>query len=207
MKNLRFVCRFLRMSFFCACPGISPQRCLAHSLPERFSQGHIPFGRSFSFQFAPQLVGSEKAHLLTPSIINWELFCRLHERIFVNRLCYSENFNVCYFRDPGRLSNRSGAAAISFDGCLVFHFRYSVVDSAMRARYSIAYRTLVRQVILTYCCRKSGCRFRQPTLQKLSLINMGFSDSSKNPQYLLQFPSKRLSAVRHPSTAACPKRI
>ncbi len=63
------------------------------------------------------------------------------------RLCYSENFNVCYFRDPGRLSNRSGAAAISFDGCLVFHFRYSVVDSAMRARYSIAYRTLVRQVL------------------------------------------------------------
>ena len=74
------------MSFFCACPGISPQRCLAHSLPERFSQGHIPFGRSFSFQFAPQLVGSEKAHLLTLSIINWELFCRLHERIFVNFL-------------------------------------------------------------------------------------------------------------------------
>ena len=123
------------------------------------------------------------------------------------RLCFSETFNVCFFRDPGRLSNRSGAAAISFDGCLVFHFRYSVVDSSMRVRYSIAYRTLVRQVILTYCCRKSGCRFRQPTLQKLSLINMGFSDSSKNPQYLLQFPSKRLSAVRHPSTAACPKRI
>ena len=123
------------------------------------------------------------------------------------RLCYLETFNVCFFRSAGRLSNRSGAAAISFDGCLVFHFRYSVVDSSMRVRYSIAYRTLVRQVILTYCCRKSGCRFRQPTLQKLSLINMGFSDSSKNPQYLLQFPSKRLSAVRHPSTAACPKRI
>ena len=28
----------------------------------------VSFGRSFSFQFAPQLVGSEKAHLLTPSI-------------------------------------------------------------------------------------------------------------------------------------------
>ena len=86
LKNLQIACRFLRMSFFCACPGISPQRCLAHSLPERFSQGHIPFGRSFSFQFAPQLVGSEKAHLLTLSIINWELFCRLHERIFANFL-------------------------------------------------------------------------------------------------------------------------
>ena len=43
------------------------------------------------------------------------------------RLCFSETFNVCYFRDPGRLSNRSGAAAISVGGCLVFHFRYSVV--------------------------------------------------------------------------------
>ena len=29
MKNLRIVCRFLRMSFFCACPGISPRRCSA----------------------------------------------------------------------------------------------------------------------------------------------------------------------------------
>ena len=33
-----------------------------------FAGGYIPFGRSFSFQFAPQLVDSEKAHLLTPSI-------------------------------------------------------------------------------------------------------------------------------------------
>lgn len=86
LKNLRIVCRFLRMSFFYPCPGISPQRCLAHSLLERSSQGHIPFGRSFSFQFAPQLVVSEKGRKLTPSIINWELFCRLHERIFVNFL-------------------------------------------------------------------------------------------------------------------------
>ena len=43
------------------------------------------------------------------------------------RLCFSETFNVCFFRSAGRLSNRSGAAAIPFDGCLVFHFRYSVV--------------------------------------------------------------------------------
>ena len=49
-------------------------------------QNHIPFGRSFSFQFAPQLVGSEKGRKLTPSIINWELFFRLHKRIFVNFL-------------------------------------------------------------------------------------------------------------------------
>ena len=43
------------------------------------------------------------------------------------RLCFSETFNVCFFRDSGRHCIRSGAAAISFDGCLVFHFRYSVV--------------------------------------------------------------------------------
>ena len=125
----------------------------------------------------------------------------------IYRLWYSETFSACFFRDPGRRSNRSGAAAISFGSCLVFHFRYSIVDSAMRAKYSIAYGTLVRQAILTCCCRKVGYRFRQPTLQKLSLINMGFSDFSKNPQYLLQFLPKRLSAVRHPSAAACPKRI
>lgn len=141
----------------------------------------IPFGQSFSFQLAPQLVVSEKGWKLTPSIINWDLFCRLHERNFVNflrttairqkepvhstsnqreknsryifdetiyRLCYSETFNVCYFRSAGRLSNRSGAATIPFGDCLVFHFRYSVVDSAMRVGYSIAYRTLVRQWLL-----------------------------------------------------------
>ena len=48
------------------------------------------------------------------------------------RICFSETFNVCFFRSAGRLSNRSGAAVISFDGCLLFHFRYSVVDSLMR---------------------------------------------------------------------------
>ena len=39
MKNLRIVCRFLRMSFFCACPGISPQRCSA--CPHRGGRGRI----------------------------------------------------------------------------------------------------------------------------------------------------------------------
>ena len=36
------------------------------------------------------------------------------------RLCFSETFNVCFFRSAGRLSNRSGTAAISFGGCLCF---------------------------------------------------------------------------------------
>ncbi len=36
------------------------------------------------------------------------------------RLCYSETFNVCFFRSAVRLGNRSGAAAISFGDCLCF---------------------------------------------------------------------------------------
>ena len=39
LKNLQIVCRFLRMSFFCACPGISPQRCSA--CPHRGGRGRI----------------------------------------------------------------------------------------------------------------------------------------------------------------------
>lgn len=74
--NVVFLClpRNLTAALFCLPPS------------GRSWQNHIPFGRSFSFQFAPQLVGSEKGCKLTPSIINWELFCRLHERIFVNFL-------------------------------------------------------------------------------------------------------------------------
>ena len=34
------------------------------------------------------------------------------------RLCYSETFNVCYFRSTGRHCIRSGATAISFDSRL-----------------------------------------------------------------------------------------
>ena len=126
------------------------------------SLSHIPFGWLFSFQFAPQLVGSEKGLKLTPSAKLFERWLQRQKKpvhstsnqremisryIFdetMYRLCFSETFNVCFFRSAGRLSNRSGAVAIPFDGCLVFHFRYSVVDSAMRVRYSIAYRTLVR---------------------------------------------------------------
>ena len=56
--NVVFLClpRNLTAALFCLPPS------------GRSWQNHIPFGRSFSFQFAPQLVGSEKAHLLTPSI-------------------------------------------------------------------------------------------------------------------------------------------
>ncbi len=236
MKNLRIVCRFLRMSFFYSCPGISPQRRQAHI----FAQSY-PIRTVIQFSICPSIGSQREGSFINP--LNNQLgtflpfarknFCKLfvnggyndkksqytaHQisgrkslAISLMKLCTGSAFQKpsmsAFFRSAGRRCDRSGAAAISFGGCLVFHFRYSVVDSAMRAKYSIAYRTLVRQVILTYCSKKVGCRFRQPTLQKLSLINMGFSDSSKTPQYLLQFPPKRLSAVRHPSAAAYPKRI
>ena len=101
------------------------------------------------------------------------------------RLCYSETFNVCFFRSAGRLSNRSGAAAISFGGCLVFHFRYSVVDSAMRAEYSIAYRTLVRQLLLDYCDRQgtivsSSCHGVRSLILIFSVLSLLAANSWKN---------------------------
>ena len=49
------------------------------------------------------------------------------------RLCYSETFNVCFLPFRRQTLHWNGAAAIPFGGCLVFHFRYLVVDSAMRA--------------------------------------------------------------------------
>ena len=63
-------------------------------------------------------------------------------------LCYSETLNVCFLPFRRQTLQWNGAAAISFVGCLVFNFRYSVVGSAMRVEYSIAYRTLVRQPFL-----------------------------------------------------------
>ena len=69
LKNLRIVCRFLRMSFFCACPGISPRRRLAHIV-----------ARSYPIRTVIQLSGRLFVHLL----INWEFFCYLNEVNFVN---------------------------------------------------------------------------------------------------------------------------
>ena len=62
-------CRFLRMSFFCACPGISPRRRLAHIV-----------ARSYPIRTVIQLSGRLFVHLL----INWEFFCYLNEVNFVN---------------------------------------------------------------------------------------------------------------------------
>ena len=193
---------------FSICPSIGSQREGSFINPLNNQLGtFLPFAqKNFCKLFVNGGYNDKKSRYTAHQISG-----RKSLAISLMKLCTGSAFQKpsmsAFFRSAGRRCDRSGAAAISFGGCLVFHFRYSIVDSAMRARYSIAYRTLVRQVILKYCSRKSGWRFRQPTLQKLSLINMGFSDSSKTPQYLLQFPPKRLSAVRHPSAAACPKRI
>ena len=69
LKNLRIVCRFLRMSFFYSCPGISPQR----------RQAHI-FAQSYPIRTVIQLSG----RLFVLLLINWEIFCDLNEVNFVN---------------------------------------------------------------------------------------------------------------------------
>ena len=60
---------FFRTSFFCACPGISPRRRLAHIV-----------ARSYPIRTVIQLSGRLFVHLL----INWEFFCYLNEVNFVN---------------------------------------------------------------------------------------------------------------------------
>ena len=45
-----------------------------------------PIRTVIQFSFFPSIGSSEKGRKLTLSIINWELFCHLHERIFVNFL-------------------------------------------------------------------------------------------------------------------------
>ena len=167
-KNLQVLCRSPRMSFFYPCPGISPQRRQAHI----FAQSY-PIRTVIQFLICPSIGSQREGPKINPVCKFFEQCLQrqkepvhstsnqremISRHIFdetMYRLCYSETFNVCYFRSAGRLCNRSGGAAISFGGCLVFHFRYSVVDSAMRVEYSIAYRTLVRQWQFEYAARFS----------------------------------------------------
>ena len=131
--------------------------------------------------------------LFALTLINWEFIFDLNEVNFVNFPQTTKRAGTQHIKSAGENLSPylwwNYVPALKFRNlqCLLFpsrrqtlqqerrsrnlfrrlpcvSFRYSIVDSAMRARYSIAYRTFVCQVVLTYCSRKSGCRFRQPPL-------------------------------------------
>lgn len=61
MKNLRIVCRFLRMSFFCACPGISPQRRQAHIFAQPY-----PIRTAIQFSICPSIGRQREGSFINP---------------------------------------------------------------------------------------------------------------------------------------------
>ena len=126
------LCRFLRMSFFYPCPGISPQRRQAHIFAQSYSIRTV-----IQFSICPSIGSQREGPKINPVCKFFELCLQRQKEpvhstsnqreiisryIFdetMYRLCYSETFNVCYFRSAGRLSNRSGAAAISFTAAVL----------------------------------------------------------------------------------------
>ena len=130
----RLLCRFPRMSFFYPCPGISPQRRQAHI----FAQSY-PIRTVIQFSICPS-IGSQREGLKINPVCKFFELCLQRQKEPVHstsnqremisrsifdetmyRLCFSETFNVCFFRPAGRRCNRNGATAISFGGRLVFH--------------------------------------------------------------------------------------
>ena len=121
------------------------------------SLSHIPFGRSFSFQFAPQLVVSEKGRKLTPSASFLNYVCndkksrytahqisgRKSLAISLMKLCTGSGIQnpSCLLFSLRRqtLQQERRSRNLFYGGCFVFHFRYSVVDSAISSKiqYSI----------------------------------------------------------------------
>ena len=61
MKNLRIVCRFLRMSFFYPCPGDSPQRRQAHI----FAQSY-PIRTVIQFSICPSIGRQREGSFINP---------------------------------------------------------------------------------------------------------------------------------------------
>ena len=61
LKKLRIVCRFPRMSFFCACPGISPQRRQAHI----FAQSY-PIRTVIQFSICPSIGRQREGSFINP---------------------------------------------------------------------------------------------------------------------------------------------
>ena len=120
------------MSFFYPCPGISPQRRQARIFAQSYSIRTV-----IQFSICPSIGSQREGPKINPVCKFFELCLQRQKEpvhstsnqreiisryIFdetMYRLCYSETFNVCYFRSAGRLSNRSGAAAISFTAAVL----------------------------------------------------------------------------------------
>lgn len=69
LKNLRIVCRFLRVSFFYSCPGISPQRCLDCSPSGEFIARSYPTRTVIQFSICPS-IGRQREGLFINSLNN-----------------------------------------------------------------------------------------------------------------------------------------
>ena len=82
MKNLQIVCRFLRMSFFYSCPGISPQRRQAHIFAQLY-----PIRTVIQFSICPSIGSQREGPKINP--LNNQLgtflpFARKNCKLFVN---------------------------------------------------------------------------------------------------------------------------
>ena len=107
MKNLQIVCRFLRMSFFCACPGISPQRCSACPIGEVVAESY-PIRTVIQFSICPSIGRQREGSFINP--LNNQLgtflpfarknFCKL----FVNGGCNDKKSQYTAHQISGRKS-------------------------------------------------------------------------------------------------------
>ena len=61
LKNLRIVCRFLRISFFYPCPGISPQRRQAHIFAQPY-----PIRTVIQFSICPSIGRQREGSFINP---------------------------------------------------------------------------------------------------------------------------------------------
>ena len=113
-----------------------------------------------------------------------------------NNLCKTKILEIVRFR--GFLARREGFEPPAFwsVGCLTRK------SESFRLRFAVF--ATVRSADLPLFPSSPACFFR---ILGQKWVKEESSCFSKTPQYLLQFPPKRLSAVRHPSAAACPKRI
>ena len=134
------LCRFLRMSFFCVCPGISPQRCSARS--HRGGRGRV-ISHSDGHSIVRSALCPHTNQLRNFLLFERSKFCKLSANdkksrytahqingrkslaISLMKLCTGSEIQKpsmsAFFRSAGRRCGRNGATAIFFGGCLAFH--------------------------------------------------------------------------------------